>query len=121
MIHQDILDTFAKSVADTMHQRSGKRIGYYAKPDARSNRVTFTFKAGEMSAHCTLQADDLSKANSWQGLADGMVAHALSHIDPKISFAPTIGPEIPVFIDQAGRRHHTLKAETGLLGLRIGN
>jgi hypothetical protein len=116
----EVLDTFAKSIADTIHARVGKQVGYLAKTDRRSNRVVFTFKADELSAHCTVPMDDLAKANSWQGLADMMVAKALNHLDPKVTFAPTHEPEVPVFIDQQQRRHFTLKADTGRLGLKLG-
>lgn len=117
MIQQDILDQFAAGIAQTIHQRTQKKVGYAAKYDKRSNRVTFTFKANELSAHCTVEMVELSKAHSWQALGDSMVAKALSHLDPITVFAPTHEPEVPVFIDQAGKRHFTLKADTGRLGL----
>lgn len=117
---QDILDGFAQGIASTIHKRIGKQVGYLAKVDGRANRVIFTFKADELSAHCTVPFDDLNKAHSWQGLGDMMVAKALVHLDPVTVFAPTNEPEVPVFVDQRGARHFTLKADTGRLGLFMG-
>lgn len=120
MISQAILDQFAQGIAQTLHKRIGRQVGYAAKVDKRANRVIFTYKADELSAHCTVPFDDLSKAHSWQALGDSMVAKALLHLDPVTVFAPTHEPEVPVFVDQKGARHFTLKADMGRLGLLIG-
>lgn len=117
MISQAILDDFAKGIAAAIHARINKRVGYSAKLDKRSNRVVFTYKANELAAHCTIPMDELAKANSWQALGDSMVSKALNHLDPVVTFAPTNEPEVPVFIDQKGARHFTLKADMGRLGL----
>ncbi len=117
-ITQDVLDALAKSVADTIFARSGKVTGYHAKIEPKKNRVLFTFKAAELYAYSAVPLDDLHKANSWQGLCEGMAEHSLKHLDPTVKWAPDSGPEIPVFVDQRGNRHHTMKAETGYLGLR---
>jgi hypothetical protein len=120
LIDQPILDSFAQGIATTLHARIGARVGYAAKVDKRSDRVVFTYKANELSAHCTVPFSELAKANSWQALGDSMVLKALTHLDPKVTFAPTNEPEVPVFIDPAGKRHFTLKADTGRLGLAFG-
>ena len=117
---QEILDTFAQGIADTIYKRIGRKVGYAAKWDDKADRVVFTFKANELSAHCTIPMGDLSRAHSWQGLADMMTAKALDHLDPQTVFAPTIEPEVPVFIDQQGKRHFTMKADTGRFGLLMG-
>lgn len=124
MIPQDQLDALAKSVAEEVHRRTGKLVGHIAVKDKKGPRIVFTFKVDQIFAHGQASTDDLKKAMSWQGIYEGLVEHVLKQTAPWalakkaeiLKAGGEVEPEVPPIIDQQGRRHHRLMAETGFIG-----
>lgn len=125
MLPQAALDTLAQGVARQIHLDTGILVGYVAKPDPHGPRVQFTFRVGaELYSHQVVSLDDLKRAHSWQGLFETMVKKALEDTAPwalakKLAQQQSGEAEVPVVVDAQGRRHHTLKAETGFLGAAL--
>lgn len=117
-VDQTSLDEFAQSIAHEIYRRSYKVTGYRVDINPTQNRVSFLFTAGGLNARCSFDFEKLKAANSWQKLYEGMVEDALSHLDPKISHGPKKEP--PPFVDAQGRRHYSMFAETGTLGVSLG-
>lgn len=122
MINKDGLDVLSQSVAQEVYRETGIRCGHIARMDTIGQRAIFAFKLLANYSHQAVSYDDLSRAHSWQGIYEGMVRQTLADTAPwalakklAMQIAGETPPEIPIVIDQKGRRHHRLVAETGYI------
>lgn len=125
-------EQLARSVADEVHTETRKPCGYYAKVEERSGRVNFTFKVGVTDEEIRYSTPSLtmfelkSNVTSWQPIFEQLVRSVLKDVSP-LGYAQRLArmnegePEVPVFIDQQGKRHYTMKAETGYLEGILGS
>lgn len=129
----EAVEMLAKSVADEVHTEAGAPCGYYAKVCENKRQVEFTFRVGLCDpfkySFPVEGIDDLKSSTiSWQPIFEKIVRFVLKETSP-LGYAQRIArqkdtstpPEIPVYVDQQGRRHLTLKAETGILDRVFGN
>lgn len=111
------IDDMAKSVADEVHRRTSLLVGYSAKMDDVGQRVLFTFKLGAKYIYDTASYEELKRPPGWQPIFDRLVDVACKG---NVSRESRGEPEIPIVIDQRGKRHLRLVAETGYIGSRFG-
>ena len=106
MIPQGALEIFATSVAKTLHEKTRKMVGNAVSGSYFETNFHFVVGSGERQT-VKIKNRDLERAHSWQGLHDKIVEHVLREIK---------AAEGPGFIvDENGRRHFFMRAETGFL------
>ncbi len=122
ILNQQALDLLSTSVAEEVFRETGIRCGHIGRLDDVGQRAIFAFKLLANYSHQVVSYDELSRAHSWQGIYDAMVRRALEETAPwalarKLAMqkAGETPPEIPIVIDQQGRRHHRMFAETGYI------
>lgn len=122
MINQQGLDLLSQSVAQEVFRETGIRCGHIARMDKIGQRAIFAFKLLANYSHQCVAYDELSRAHSWQGIYDALVRRVLEDTAPwalarklALQAQGETPPEIPIVIDQQGRRHHRLVAETGYI------
>lgn len=110
MIPQGALAMFGEGIAQALHIKTGELVGFGVSASWRE--AHFHFKVGEAErVTARVPFDDLERAHAWQGLADGIIDFVLQRSGPQ-------GAR-PFVLDESGRRHFHLRAETGKL-LSIG-
>lgn len=107
------IDELAKSVADEAHRRTGLLVGYDAKMDDIGQRVLFTFKPGSKYIYDSASYDELRRPPGWQPIYDRLVSAVC---EGNVRRENRGEPEIPIVIDQRGKRHFRMVAETGYIG-----
>ena len=123
MIPQNVLDEFSNSVAAEVAAETGMLVGHIAKYDPVGKRYIFTFKVGlDKYSYPAVKASDMHAANSFQGIFDALVKQVLTDTSPEtlLKKKQMLGAGIPIVdvapvIDQQGKRHFRMKAETGLI------
>lgn len=109
------IDELAKSVADEAHRRTGLLIGYDATMDDVGQRVLFTFVRDGKYVYENASYEELKRPPGWQPIFDRLVGVVC---EGNVRRENRGEPEIPIVIDQRGKRHFRMVAETGYLGLR---
>lgn len=123
MIPQNILDELSKSVAAEVASETGMLVGHIAKYDIVGKRYIFTFKVGlDKYSYPAVSADTLHSANSFQKVFEALVRQVLEDTSPEtlLKKKQMLSAGIPIIdvapvVDQKGKRHFRMKAETGLL------
>lgn len=125
---QEALNAFAQGIADEVWRATGQKeqVGFAAREKPNLLRVEFSFAIGQKYSFPIFSIEQMKSAVDWGELSEEAVRKVLRDIAPAAlarriyenSIRKEFQPEVPIFIDQAGRRHHTLKAETGFLSSR---
>lgn len=119
-------DDFAEGVAEEVRKESnGVLVGWFAKVNWKFRRVEFTFSFGATGYSFPVEPFDVMFMSiSMNEVFERVVQRVLKDTCPaglaqrrnRLRNNRQHEPEIPIHIDQAGNRHHTLKAETGRIG-----
>lgn len=121
-------DKFAQGVAHEVWKETGVLVGWHAKINTPFRRVEFSFRYGADKWSFPVETFEvIFNSIALQPVFDAMIMRVLKDTCPwgwaqrqnRIKNAHN-EPEIPIFVDQQGRRHHTLKAETFIMGAKAG-
>lgn len=123
MIPQYELDEFSNTVAAEVASQTGMMVGHIAQYDLVGKRYIFTFKVGlDKYSYPAIKASDMHAANSLQGIFEALVKQVLTDTSPEtlLKKKQMLSAGIPIVdvapvIDQKGKRHFRMKAETGLI------
>lgn len=107
------LDELAKSVADEVHKKTGLIVGYDAKFDKVGQRILFTFKPGTKYVYDTVSYEEMRRPPGWQPIYERLVQLVC---EGGVRRGNHGEPEIPIVVDQSGKRHFRMVAETGYIG-----
>lgn len=106
MIPNLILETFAQEMAKDLHKRTGRMVGFGVS--GSYFETTFSFKVGTFDVRkAKVRNSRLRNAEALTSVAEEIVSKILALT--KQDEAPSI------LVDENGRRHIIMKAETGFL------
>jgi hypothetical protein len=106
MIPKYAVEAFAQDVAKDLHKRTGRMVGFAVSLSAF--QAIFAFKVGTFEVKkIRVPTSALRNSESWPIVAADLLAKVLA--ETQLDQAPT------VVLDEHGRRHITMKAETGFI------